>query len=129
MLKSSFIFILSLMLCSFSGVTQEVVETLKISIQTKDSKDFAQFFDNTVDLTYGNTQSTYSRTQAQMILNDFYSKNNPQSFKIDFTGNAPNNEAQYVIGTIKTATGKFKLYLYIKSQGNKQLVKEIKISQ
>ncbi len=89
----------------------------------------ALYFDNTVDLTYDNTQSTYSKIQAEMILRDFYLKHSPKNFNVDYLGNSPNNDAQYLIATLQTSTGKYRVYMYFRNKDGKKIIKEIKISK
>lgn len=105
------------------------METIKYSMKNGNAENIAVYFDNTVDLTYDNTQSNYSRTQAEMILKDFYLKHPPKNFSVDYTGNSPNNDAQYMIATLQTSTGKYRIYMYFKNKEGKKVIKEIKISK
>lgn len=123
------ILIIPLFLCSFKGAQQDEMETIKYSMKNGNAENIAVYFDNTVDLTYDNTQSNYSRTQAEMILKDFYLKHPPKNFSVDYTGNSPNNDAQYMIATLQTSTGKYRIYMYFKNKEGKKVIKEIKISK
>lgn len=113
--------------CSFSGAAQGVVETFRMSMQRHDAGDLARFFDNTVDITYEHTQSVYSKTQARMILNDFYTRYNPQNFEVEYNSRSQANDAQYIIGTANTAKGKFKVFFFIRLRGKRQVIREMKI--
>lgn len=118
--------------CSFGSPSQdvdEVIQGLKSSMDTRNAKSFSSFLDNTVDIIYSNTHSTYTRGHAIIILNDFYNKYHPKSFKVDFKGNSPQSDAQYIIGTAQTENGLFRVYLYIKTKNGKAVVQEMKIAQ
>jgi len=94
-----------------------------------DSEAMGQLFDNSVEMAYPNTQSTYSRTQAQMILKNFYTQNKPRDFVVQYTGESPEGDANYVIGLLTAKTGKYKVYFYVKHKGDKQVIQEMKISR
>lgn len=118
--------------CSFGSLSQdvdEVIQGLKSSMDTRNAKSFSGFLDNTVDIIYSNTHSTYTRGHAIIILNDFYNKYHPKSFKVDFKGSSPQSDAQYIIGTAQTENGLFRVYLYIKTKNGKPVVQEMKIAQ
>lgn len=122
-------------LCAFisiAGHLQDigsVVNTFRTSMYSRDAEEMSEFIDNTIELTYGNTHSTYSRDHALVILSNFYSKNLPTSFNIDYTGISANKDAHYVIGTAVTQNGKFKVFLYIKNKGGKFVIQEMKIDK
>ena len=107
----------------------DVIQTLKTSMNRRDAKNFSSFFDNTIDLTYSSTHSVYTRSHAIVILNDFYNKNHPRSFKVDFKGVSPHSDAQYIIGTATTENGLFRVYLYIKNKDGKLVIQEMKIAK
>ena len=107
----------------------EVVQTLMSSMNSRNAKNFSEFFDNTIDMTYSNNHSTYTRSHAMVILNDFYNKNHPSSFKVDFKGVSPHSDAQYIIGTASTENGPYRVYLYIKNKDGKPVVQEMKIAK
>lgn len=106
-----------------------VVNTFKTSMHSRNAQEMSELFDNTIELTYSNTHSTYSRGHAMMILNNFYTKNQPTSFSIDYTGITTNKDAHYVIGTASTQNGRFRVYLYIKNKGGKFVIQEMKIDK
>jgi hypothetical protein len=118
-----------LVLCGFSGTNQEAVETFRSSMERHDVKELSPFLDQKVDITYDNTESTYSKAQAQMIITEFYNKYKPHHFKIEYMGNVPANDVQYIIGTAHSKTGRFKIYLCIRTRGNRQVICEMKISR
>jgi ABC-type transporter MlaC component len=118
-----------MLLCSFPCAAQEVLNNIRVSMKAGDSEALAQLFDNTVEMTYPNTQSSYSRTQAQMILKSFYAKNKPKDFIVQYTGESPEGDATYVIGALTTKSGKYRVYFYISHKGDKHLIQELKISR
>ena len=51
-----------------------IVESFKTSMSDKNAHNISDLLDNSVELTYNNLHSTYSRGQAVLIFNDFYEK-------------------------------------------------------
>jgi hypothetical protein len=133
--RKSFLTLMLLMLnalwCLGEGTqsVDETVQSFKSSINRRDTKLLSSILDNNIELTFNNTHNTYARGHAVIILNDFYLKNKPIFFKVDFRGSYPNMEDQYIIGTATTQTGNFKIYLYLKSKEGRFVIQELKIGK
>lgn len=90
--------------------------------------DISRFLDNVVPITINNNQSIYSRTQAEMVLKDFFSKNTPSDFIVANTG-AGGNNASFAIGDLITATGKYSVYILLKQKDNSYMLQEIRFNK
>lgn len=89
-----------------------------------------KYFDNVVDITLNNNQSTYSKSQAEMVIRNFFSKNAVTSFKIKYKGNSADDQAFYLIGDMKTnGHGIYRVYLFFKIKGKDHYLQEMKIEQ
>jgi hypothetical protein len=104
-----------------------LIQNISASIAALDSRELSASFDNTIELTYSNTHSTITRGHALGILNDFYEKNRPKSFKVEYTGISPVGNGQYILGSAITENGIFKLYFFVKEHNGKLLIEELKI--
>jgi len=112
----------ALMLSSFvslSGIS-EVISALRAGNATE----MAKYFDNTVEITLPEKSSSYSKSQADLVLRDFFTTNNIKSFAIIHQGE--NAGSQFCIGTLTTKTGTFRTTIYMKQKGDKQLLQEIR---
>lgn len=110
-LLSSFVF--------FSSI-DEVVTALK----TGNVAGISKFFDNTVDITMPSNSNSYSKSQAEMILRDFFSNNAVKSFEVLHKGE--NGGSQYCIGTLVTRNGSFRTTVFMKLKSDKQFLQEIR---
>src|SRR5690606_17107934 len=83
-------------------------------------------FDKAVSLSVSGTQATYSSSQAEMVLKDFFSKNPPQGFVLEQSkdGNMP-----YAIGVLKTSSGNFRAYIAARWKDGKLLIQEIRLEK
>jgi hypothetical protein len=89
-----------------------------------------KYFDNVVDVTLNNNQSTYSKSQAEMVIKNFFTKNAVTSFRIKYKGNDAYDSSFYLIGDLKTkGHGIFRVYMFFKYKSNNHFLQEMKIEQ
>jgi Asp-tRNA(Asn)/Glu-tRNA(Gln) amidotransferase C subunit len=97
-------------------------------LNTNNIENIVKYFDNVVDITLDNNQSTYSKSQAEMVIRNFFNKNDVSGFKIILNGNSSDDQAFYLIGDMKTnGHGQYKVYLFFKIKGKEHLLQEMKI--
>jgi antitoxin component YwqK of YwqJK toxin-antitoxin module len=85
------------------------------------------FFDNTVEITVSEKSTSYSKSQAELVLRDFFSTNEVRDFEIIHEGD--NAGSQYCIGNLITKNGTFRTTIFVKLKGNKQLIQEIRFEK
>jgi len=105
---------------AFFSSIDEVVAALK----TGNVPAISKFFDNTVELTMPDKSNSYSKSQAEMVLKDFFSTNPVKSFEILHKGE--NAGSQYCIGTLNTKSGSFRTTIFMKLKAEKQFLQEIR---
>ena len=94
-----------------------------------DASTLIRYFGSNVDISFNNTQSTYSVTQAQMVLKKFFSKNVVRSFQLEHSGKSSSSNSIFCKGQLKTAKGIFTVYLYLKPRDNIYILQEIKFEK
>jgi hypothetical protein len=87
----------------------------------------SRYFDNTIDITLQDKSNSYSRSQAELILRDFFFMNGVVSFEPLHTGD--NSGAQYVIGNLKTKKGTYRTTVFLKQKASKQVVQELRFEK
>ncbi|MBN8833251.1 MAG: hypothetical protein BGO53_10405 [Sphingobacteriales bacterium 39-19] len=115
-LLALFILLMSFVLAGFT----EVIAALKAG----NSSALARYFDNTVEITLPQKNSTYSKSQAEIIIKDFFTNNPVKNFKVLHQGEK--GGSQYCIGTLETSNGNFRTTLFMKNKGDKQSLQEIR---
>ena len=106
MKRSLFISVLFLMLTAFT-VSTSLLDVVR-SINNGDAASVAKYFDNSVEMVLPGKSSTYSKSQAEMILKDFF------------------YSSEYCIGTLETKNAKFRTTFFMKNKGDKQWLQEIR---
>lgn len=108
---------------------QSQLEDVVNSIRSNKISDISKYFDNIVPITMNNVQSTYSRSQADMVLKDFFQKNPVTELNILNNG-SPNSSSKFVIGDMVTANGKYSIYILFKLKDNTiYLLQEIRLNK
>ncbi|MBS1781636.1 MAG: DUF4783 domain-containing protein [Bacteroidetes bacterium] len=110
-----------------SAWAQGITEQVGSSIGSGNVAGISRYFDNAVSMTVSGSQSTYSRSQAEMVLRDFFGKNAARSFQADRTGNS--NGSSFAIGTLVTSNGTFRTFFTIRHTENGYVIQEIRIEK
>lgn len=104
---------------TFFSSIDEVITAMKAG----NAADIAKFFDNTVEINMPDKNNSYSRSQAELVLKDFFSSNGVKSFTVIHKGE--NSGSQYCIGTLVTRNGTYRTTIFMKQKGDKQVLQEI----
>ncbi|HSF45615.1 MAG TPA: DUF4783 domain-containing protein [Chitinophagaceae bacterium] len=108
---------------TFSAFDVTVDEILG-AIKKGDAMKISRHFDNLVEITLNDRSSSYSRTQAEVVLKDFFSNHNVRSFTVIHRVNSNNGE--YCVGTLNTSGGEYRTTILFKTKGDKKLVQELR---
>ncbi len=101
------------------------LDNIANAIKGGDSKELATYFDNTVEVKIANKEGAYSKSQAEAIVKDFFTKNPPKAFNFIHDGPSGGNNAHYAIGSLTTDKGKFRTYVYMKKKADKFYIQEL----
>lgn len=101
----------------------EVVNGLK----TGNASQVSKYFDNTIDLTLADKSNSYSKSQAELVLKDFFSTNGVVNFEVIHTGD--NAGSQFLIGNLQTRKGVYRTTIYIKQKADKQVLQELRFEK
>ena len=94
------------------------------AIRSGNASELSKYFDDNVEVTLPVKSDSYSKAQAQMILKDFFANNDVRGFELKHKGDSPGGH--YCIGTLQTKSGNFRAHIFMKSKGNKDLIKELR---
>lgn len=108
-----------LLLLFFSGTAfsqQNVVEDTRIAIKTGSAKALVDYFDSSVDLKVNEKEVTYSKSQAEFVLKEFFKNNAPSNYVVNHIGASPGG-AKYSIGSYTSGDKNFRVYMKMKKSG------------
>ena len=111
---------LSFFLLSFDMEQQLTVpEEIYSAIKAGNSKVLAKYFNANVELVIDNKNDVFSKQQASGIIADFFRKNKVSDFQLLHKGTK--DAASFAIGTLKTASGNFRVYVLTRKNEIQQL--------
>lgn len=105
-----------------------IVDNVVNAIKAMDADKLASYFGETVDLEAGESDGSYSRTQAEIIFKQFFKDYPLTSFTLNHQGSS-NDGSKYFIGTYKTANTEYRVYVLMKSQDEKMRIQEIQFEE
>jgi hypothetical protein len=108
---------------------QLAFDNITKAISTGNVTALEPYLDKSVEISILEQENVYGKTEAVQILKNFFLKNKPVTFSQMHTGQSKGKEAQYSIGSMSTATGAFRVYTYVRVEGDKCFVQEIRFDK
>jgi len=100
------------------------MDAVVTAIRTGNVTRLSPFFDSRVDISLPDKSDTYSRTQAEMVIGDFFNNNTVQNFKITQQGES--GGTFFCTGLLLTRSGNFRTTMFFKQKGDKHYLQEIR---
>lgn len=91
----------------------EVSEEIIAAIRQGKTSELVKHFDDKVSIKIVSQEDVLSRSQAEANLRYFFEKHPVKAFTSTHTS-VMNNNAQYITGTLETATGKYRVSVLIR---------------
>jgi hypothetical protein len=116
--------VITALLMSFTIVSiTEVVNAIK----TGNATAVARYFDNTVEITLPEKGNSYSKSQAELVLRDFFNTNGVKNFEV--IHKSENAGSQFCIGNLTTNNGVFRTTIYMKQKGGMEVIQELRFER
>jgi hypothetical protein len=100
-------------------------DNIAADIRKGDAPALAKYFNGNVEINIKDAQNSYSKSQAEAVLKNFFSIHSPKSFTIIHQGQSPEG-AKYFIGTLSTSAGTYRTYVYAKQVNNNFAIQEVR---
>ena len=110
--------------CLSSFTFNSSIDEVVAAIKSGNVAGITKFFDNTVGITMPDKSNSYSKSQAELVLKDFFATNVVKSFEVMHKGE--NNGSQFCIGNLVTRAGTFRVTIYMKLKDDKQFLQDIR---
>jgi hypothetical protein len=95
------------------------------AVQSGNAGALAATFQGNVEITIKDAQQSYSKSQAEMVLRNFFASHPVKSFAVNHQGTSPEG-AQFIIGTLQTGAGTFRTYILAKPTGGALAIQVIR---
>lgn len=121
---------LALLLCFTVFAVQanlnDVIDDIATCIKTANTKGLTKYFSSTVSMNLMNDEGVYSRVQAEIILRDFFNKNQPTN--VQFIHRLDSNpNLKYVVLNLRTAKETYRVSYRLTNEDNIFKVTEFRI--
>jgi hypothetical protein len=100
-----------------SGAAQaqgDAFGSVSIALRNASSRELSQYFGATVEISIDGDRQSYSATQAEFVMKDFFSKTSPANFEIVHQGASPGG-IPYAVGKYKGKGGSYRVFVKMKS--------------
>jgi len=105
------------------------LEDMANAIKNNRVSDMVKYFDNFVPVTINNSQSVYSHNQAEVVLRDFFDKNQPRDFEVMDNG-SPDKMSKFLIGKMTdTRSVKYSVYILMKFKDGNYLLQDLRLNK
>jgi hypothetical protein len=123
-----FFTIVPILTCLFlsSFTLKTGIDDVIAAMQTGNAAQIAKFFDNTVEITMPDKSNSYSKSQGELVLKDFFATNIVKSFEVIHKGQNAGSQSQYCIGKLTTKAGTYRTTVYMKQKGDQQVIQELR---
>jgi hypothetical protein len=99
------------------------------AISTGNAEALSKYFDADVEISLFEKEDSYEKEKAANLMKDFFAKNKPKGFSQMHQGASKGKDTQYTIGEISTASGNYRVYIYMKVVSDNYLIQEIRIGK
>ena len=91
----------------------DVINNVRAALKAGSSKELTKYFNQTVELNFDGEKASYSKTQAEFVLKDFFKKYSPVDFQFIHQG-ASKQGFKYAIGKYTYNNGSFRVWILFK---------------
>ena len=113
---------ITVILSSFTG--RVGIDDVIGAMKTGNATQVAKFFDTNIEISVNDKSNSYSKSQGELVLKDFFTTNVVKSFDVIHKGE--NAGSQYCIGTLVTKGGTFRATIFMKQKGDQQVLQELR---
>ncbi len=89
----------------------------------------SKYFADNVQISIQDKERTYPKVQAVEAVRSFFTTAKPQSFSEVHKGTSRENSDQYCIGNLASSNGVYRVYLYLKVNGNSVTIQEMRLDK
>ncbi|HMN32504.1 MAG: DUF4783 domain-containing protein [Chitinophagaceae bacterium] len=111
------------------GFAQEFLKKIEFALLKGNAKEMSPYFDKYVNVSILEKTNSYSKNQAELVIQNFFSKIEPKHIDDINKGFSQTNQALYYICTLKTSNSQFQIYLFFIIRNATYVMKEIRIEK
>lgn len=106
----------------------DIINQVKETIKAGSAKELSKYLNQNVDVTLEGNLQSYSKTQAEFVLRDFFKQHPPNEVNIIHQGSSKGGQP-FAILQYKSGAEMYRLFMKIKSVGNSQFLDDIRFTK
>lgn len=114
---------LAAQICLATPPTEPIISAIRASNAYK----LSEFFDSNVDLKILDKENIFSKSQASIIVKDFFATYKVTALMVNHEGGPEN--ARFTICNIITTSGKFRVYFLYKTISTKIVIQKFRVEK
>ena len=99
------------------------------AISQGDANTLGSYFDESIEISILDKDDIYAKADAIGVVSQFFNQYQPSGWSTVHKGAARNNDSQYCIGNLSANGQTFRVYIYMKEKGGKQLIQELRFDR
>lgn len=124
--KSALLMLMGLLL-GMTVMAQEISGGFTNAFKKGNAEELAAFWGNEVEIVISNSSKTCDKPGARQLMTDFFSANKVAGFVVNHQGQR--DQSGFMVGTLTTNTGVFRVNGYFKKSGDQYLIYQIRIDK
>lgn len=105
------------------------LEAISNALNSGDVETLSKYFADNVEISIQDKEQVYPKAKASEVLRTFFDANKAKSFSQVHKGTSRESSDQYCIGNLSASTGTYRVYLYLKVNGNAVTIQEIRMDK
>ena len=110
------------------GASAQGFDNIVAAFKSGDASAIARNFEGNVEITIKTGGTSYSKSQAEMVLKNFFASHKPKTFAVTHEGTSPQG-SKYFIGSLTTSSGNYRTYVYAKTMKTELVIQEIRFEE
>jgi hypothetical protein len=129
MMKNLFFLLFFAPVVAFANQGNPTLEAITSALNTGDADALSKYFSDNVEISIQDKEQVYAKAKALDVLRNFFTSNKPTSFSQVHKGTSRENSDQYCIGNMSATNGNFRVYLYLKVNGDSLSIQEMRFDK
>ncbi len=111
----------------YANTPDGITKNIETAIRAGSAENLAEFFNSNVQLKINDRQQVYSKRQAQAIMNDFFSRNEPVDYQASGSRTLANQRT--VMGILKTNDFVYRFLYRVSDYNGEKVISYIEIEK
>lgn len=112
---------------SQSQSSTDVFTSIGKYIETGDSEKLSAWFADNLELDITGSVNSCTRSQAKLIMKNFFNNNTPKKFSIIHKSGRP--PMSYAVGSLSAGAEKFRVIIYVRTDDGKNSIQQLRIEK